>query len=125
MQEIDRLHGTLVESLEKIWSVKDALKGFDFEDASFLPRVNAAMHQSRLALEELDGILVELEIKDYGGQLEGLGPLVHELIDRCREGKSQVIQALGELARMIEAIEPVMMEEAVITQLEAPRSDQE
>lgn len=125
VERIDDLVGDVAAGLEVIWSVKDALKRFDFEDSSFMARVNAAVHHSRLTLEELDGLLCELEGMDYTGHLKRLGESVHELIARCREGRMEAAQALGELARMMEAIEPVMREEAVITQLEAPRSDQE
>ncbi|MEJ5186520.1 MAG: hypothetical protein WHT46_05510 [Candidatus Geothermincolales bacterium] len=124
IDQVDRLLGEVAERLERVWSTVDAWKGFDFEDASFTARIDASLHESRIAADELSGLLFELD-RDYSGFLENLQPLISELISKCREGLKELVPALEELSALSKAIEPVMREEAVITQMEAPRSDQE
>ncbi len=56
---------------------------------------------------------------------QALASPVLELVSMSREALRELLPALEELSGLLKAIEPMMREEAVITQMEAHRSDRE
>jgi hypothetical protein len=101
------------------------LEEFDFENTEFLTNILAALQQSRTAVEETNASLDELQGFDYKGELEQLGAYIEDYIFSTREALSEVEGVYTGLEDILRAVQPALEEEAVVTQLEAPASNEE
>lgn len=103
----------------------DALERFDFENAAFLADALAGIEAGRAACSELRASMEELAAFAYHGGLEELGRNVEEYSAAMGEAVEELAAVYGGLEEILLALEPTLREEAVITQLEAPRDDAE
>ncbi|MBC7230710.1 MAG: hypothetical protein H5T74_10020 [Actinobacteria bacterium] len=101
------------------------LERFDFENAAFLQDVRAGIEAGRTACAELRASMDELLTLAYPGELEELGRVVEEYASAMGEAVGELEVVYGGLEEILLALEPILREEASVTQLEAPRSDVE
>ncbi len=103
----------------------DCLERFDFENAAFLQDVRAGIETGRVACAELKASVDELSALAYPGELERLGRYVEEYAPVMVEAVGELEEVYDGLEEIMLALEPILREEASVTQLEAPRSDAE
>ncbi len=99
-----------------------ALEEFDFENAGFLEDTLDALDRSRDAARAVLASVAELRGLSYEGDLAALGEYVDEYSTAAVESVEELEGIFAGLQGILRAIEPILREEAVITQLEAPRS---
>jgi hypothetical protein len=123
--EIDAAFRAGNARLSETTAFVEVLKEFDFENAAFLESTLSALDASEDAAQGLLASIDELNAVEYEGDLASLGGYV-------REYSTAAVDTVGELQEIYEglravllAVEPVLREEAVITQMEAPGSDAE
>jgi len=123
--EIDAAFRAGNAMLSETTAFVEVLKEFDFENAAFLESTLSALDASEDAAQGLLASIDELNAVEYEGDLASLGGYV-------REYSTAAVDTVGELQEIYEglravllAVEPVLREEAVITQMEAPGSDAE
>lgn len=124
-EEIDTVFRTGSSRISEITSFITALEDFDFENAGFLDNAVSAVTASRDAARELQASIDGLSGFDYDGDLEPLGTYIQEYAAAALEAVGELEGVYAGLLDILQAIEPVLREEAVITQLDEPGSDAE
>ncbi|MEW6554011.1 MAG: hypothetical protein AB1384_06970 [Actinomycetota bacterium] len=127
-EEVERIDTTFragTSSIVEATAFIAALEKFDFENAAFYTDTMSALDSSRAAAQKLLASVEEMGTFDYGGGLAPLGKYVEEYVPRVVEAVEELDGIYVGLQGILEAIEPVLREEAVITQLEAPGDDAE
>jgi hypothetical protein len=102
-----------------------AMEDFDFENAAFMEAASSALDASREAAQDLLASAEELRGFTYGGALSSLGGYVEEYTASVIEAVEELNAIYSGFQEILLAIEPIMREEALITQLEAPGNDAE
>lgn len=125
MEEIDKALRTGTSRLTETTAFVAALEEFDFENAAFLEGALNTLDQSRDAAQALLASIDELQALSYGGGLSSLEGYVEEYSTATVEAVEELEAIYTGLQGILQAIEPVLREEAVITQLEEPGSDAE
>lgn len=125
VKEIDAVFREGTSSLSGTTTFVAALEDFDFENAAFYDNAVYAIGTSRDAARRLRASVEELLSRDYGGDLEELGEYMREYGDAALEAVAELDAVYDSLQDIMEAVEPILREEAAITQLEAPQSDAE
>jgi hypothetical protein len=123
--EIDAAFRAGISQLIGTTAFVGALESFDFENAGFLNDVIDALGTGRSAARELMVSIDALRGFDYGGELAPLGRYVEEYSSAGDEAVNELQGIYSGLEDMMLSIEPVLREEAAITQMEAPQSDEE
>lgn len=125
VEEIDAAFRAGASNLVETTAFIVALEEFDFENAGFLDNALNALDTSRDAARELIVSTENLLALSYTGGLAQLGEYIREYCDATIEAVGELEAVYESLESILKAIEPVLLEEAVITQLEAPQSDAE
>ncbi len=125
VEEIDAVFRAGISRLDQTTAFVGALEAFDFENAGFLEAVLSALDTGERAVGYLIENLDELRGFDYGGALAGLGQYIDEYSSAVEEATSELRGIYSGLEEMMLSIEPVLREEAAVTQMEAPQSDEE
>jgi hypothetical protein len=124
--EIEKLHALYLETESKVSDLTDfldALSDFDLENAPFLDDARKAIEASRADTEELRGELNALRGFKYSGDLQQLGSDIADYCDRVERALTELDEMYQPLLGLLRTLEPTLREEAVITQMEAPKSD--
>jgi hypothetical protein len=125
VEEVDEVFRQGTVLLAETTGFIGALEEFDFENAQFYDNAIREIEMSRYAAEDMRENLKALGELDYSGDLEQLGQYIHEYIAAMEEALGELEVVYSGLEDILGAIEPVLIEEAVITQLDAPQSNQE
>ncbi|OFW56383.1 MAG: hypothetical protein A2W01_00420 [Candidatus Solincola sediminis] len=125
VEEIDEILREGTSQLAEVTGFIGTLKEFDFENANFLQNALGSIGTSRAKLRVLKASTDRLDELTYDGELEPLGQYIRLYIDATREGIAQLDEVYNGLEEILKAIEPILREEAVITQLEQPQDDAE
>jgi len=125
LEEIDAVFRSGTSSLAGTTAFISALEDFDLENAAFLDDALSAVDASREAAQMLLASVEELQGFTYGGALSTMGGYMEEYAALAVEAVQELNGIYDALQGMLQAIEPILREEAVITQLEAPSSDAE
>ena len=125
VEEIDEILREGTSQLAEVTGFIGTLKEFAFENANFLQNALGSIGTSRAKLRVLKASTDRLDELTYDGELEPLGQYIRLYIDATREGIAQLDEVYNGLEEILKAIEPILREEAVITQLEQPQDDAE
>ena len=125
VEEVDEVFRQGTVLLAETTSFIGALEQFDFENAQFYDNALQEIEMSRYAAADMRESLNALGELDYSGDLEQLGQNTNEYIAVMEEALKELEGIYAGLEKILGAIESVLIEEAVITQMEAPQSDQE
>ena len=125
VEEVDEVFRQGTVLLAETTGFIAALQQFDFENAQFYDNAVREIEMSRYAAEDMRESLRALSELDYSGDLEQLGQYVDEYVAAMEGALGELEDIYAGLEEILRAIEPVLIEEAVITQMEAPQSDQE
>ncbi|NPV59444.1 MAG: hypothetical protein HPY75_07250 [Actinobacteria bacterium] len=125
VEAIDGLFRAAVSNLSEAAAFLDRLEEFDFENASFASGVVSGTYTGQEACSRARESLEELASFDYRGELAELGSRMEEYTIAALALLSDLDTVAGEVRGLIQAIEPTLREEAVITQLDIPAEDQE
>lgn len=126
--EIEQLQALYTETENKVSHLTDfffALSDFDLENSLFLDNARKAIEASRADAEELHGDLETLRDFKYSGEMQQLKSDITEYCDRVDASLAEMEEMYQPLLDLLQAIEPTLREEAVITQMDAPKSDAE
>ncbi|MDI6875054.1 hypothetical protein [Candidatus Solincola sp.] len=131
----DSLAGRLERAGDSIRNFEGALQGatrclqalfdFDFENASFLDDARSAIKSGQDAVETASQALDDLSSIDFRDKLVRMGELVSGFIPPARQALEELSLFYEELESLLLAVEPLLREEAIITQLEMPRDQAE
>jgi len=102
-----------------------ALLGFNFENASFLDEALSAVRSGMDSLQPAGHAVDVLSTTDYRGKLAHLGELVSGFVVEARTTLEELSLVYHDLESILMAIEPLLLKEAVITQLEMPQDQAE
>lgn len=125
VEEIDAVFREGNSQLVAVTAFLAALDDFSFENAAFYEDTLQAIEDSREAASGLRRSAEELASIDYRENLYELGKYTREYCDAVLPAVDELETVYDALQDILEAIEPILREEAVITQLEAPRSNEE
>jgi hypothetical protein len=125
VERIDEVFRAGISNLLETTSFIPVLEEFDFENAGFLDSAVNAVNTSRNAALELRASIDKLSGFDYQGALEPLGGYMEEYKTAAADAVAELEEIYDGLDDILQAIGPVLREEAVITQLDAPQSDAE
>jgi hypothetical protein len=125
LEEIDTAFRAGTSRLAGTTAFIGALENFDFENAEFLGEAISAVDSSRDAAQGLLASAEELEGLSYKGALSPLGGYMEEYTATVFGALEELDGIYTGLQGILQAIEPTMREEAVITQLDEPGSDAE
>lgn len=125
VEEVDEFFRQGTVNLAETTSFIGTLEGFDFENAQFLDNTLREIEMSRYAAQNVRESLQALGELDYSGDLEQLGQYINEYLAAMEGALGELEDIYAGLEEILKSIEPVLREEAVITQMEAPQSDQE
>lgn len=125
VEEIDTVFREGNSQLVAVTAFLAALDDFSFENAAFYEDTMQAIEESREAASGLRRSAEELASIDYRGNLDEVGKYTMEYCDAVLLAVDELEAVCDSLQDILEAIEPILREEAVITQLEAPRSNEE
>ncbi|MBC7253103.1 MAG: hypothetical protein H5T72_03940 [Actinobacteria bacterium] len=102
-----------------------ALLGFNFENASFLDEALSAVRSGMDSLQPAGHAVDVLSSTDYRGKLAHLGELVSGFVVDARSALEELSLVYHDLESILMAIEPLLLKEAVITQMEVPQDQAE
>ena len=125
LDEIDATFRAGTSRLSETTSFVYVLQTFDFENATFIDDIMSALDASREAADELQASIEGLRDFNYEGTLSMLGGYLEEYIASVTEAIEELSTIRSGIEQISLAIEPIMSEEAVITQLEEPGDDAE
>jgi hypothetical protein len=125
VEQIDEAFREGSVRLSQTTAFQEALEEFNFENANFLSNALGRIEASREAAAAVLSSLDELGSFKYKGSLQGLGEYVQEYRREMAGALEELEEVYKGLEEMLRAIEPALKEEAVITQLEAPQSNEE
>lgn len=125
VEEIDTAFRSGTSSIDETTEFTTTLEDFDFEDAAFFENAMSALEASRAAAQRLLASAEELKGFSYDGALSTLGGYVEEYEPRIVAAVDELEGIYAGLQSIVLAIEPVLKEEAVITQMEEPGDDAE
>ncbi len=125
VEEIDTAFRAGTSSIDETTAFVRALEKFDFENAAFFEDAMSAVDASRAAALRLLASVEEMEGFSYDGALSTLGGYVEEYTAFAVEAVEELDGIYDGLEGILQAIEPVLREEAVITQMDEPGSDAE
>jgi len=124
-EEIDAVFRAGTSRLAEATACINAIREFDFENAMFLEDVRDALDTSGGAMMELRESIDGMEGLDYSGALADLGIYVEKYSSAMSGALDELEGVCAGIAGIMDSIEPVLRAEAVITQMEAPLSDEE
>lgn len=125
---LERSDDSIQEVEKAIWYANHclhALLGFNFENASFLDEALSAVRSGRDSLQPAGHAVDVLSSMDYRGKLAHLGELVSGFVVEARSALEELSLVYHDLESILMAIEPLLLKEAVITQLEVPQDQAE
>jgi len=125
LEEIDAVFRAGSSRISEITSFISTLEDFDFENAGFFDSAVSAVNRSAAATQALRASIETLSGFEYDGALETLGNYIDEYVAAALEAVGELEGVYAGLLDILQAIEPVLREEAVITQLDEPGSDAE
>ena len=125
VEEIDTAFRAGTSSIGEATAFVRALEDFNFEDAAFLDNAVKAVDSSRAAAQRLLASVEEMQGFSYDGALSTLGGYVEEYTALAVKAAEELESVYDGLDGILQAISPVLREEAVITQLDEPGSDAE
>jgi len=125
IEEIDAVFRAGSSQISEITSFITALEDFEFENAGFFDSAVGAVNRSAEAAQALRESIETLSSFKYEGALEPLGTYIDEYVAAALEAVGELEGVYAGLLDILQAIEPVLREEAVITQLDEPGSDAE
>ncbi len=125
VEEIDRSLKRGSAGISELTGFLVPLAEFDFENAAFLKDVRDALGRSRAAIEVVRSSLHELEGYEYRGDLAQLGEYICSYVAAALGVTDEIEELCSGLEEILLAIEPALREEAVVTHMEAPRSNEE
>lgn len=102
-----------------------ALLGFNFENASFLDEALSAVRSGMDSLQPAGHAVDVLSSTDYRGKLAHLGELVSGFVVDAKSALEELSLVYHDLESILMAIEPLLLKEAVITQMEVPQDQAE
>jgi hypothetical protein len=125
VEEIDTAFRAGTSSIDETTAFVRALEKFNFENAAFFEDTMSAVDASRAAALKLLASVEEMESFSYDGALSTLGRYVEDYEPFVVEAVEELDGVIDGLSGMLQAIEPVLREEAVISQMEEPGDDSE
>jgi hypothetical protein len=125
VEEIDAAFRNGSSQLDQTTAFQGALEDFDFENANFQSNALSQIEASRAAAAAVLTSLDELGEFEYDGTFKTLGGEINDYRQAMFEAIGELENVYNGLEDILRAIEPALNEEAVITQLEAPQSNEE
>lgn len=125
VEAIDELFRAVVSDLSEAAEFLDRLEDFDFENASFSAGVVSGTYTGQEACARARESVDELASFDCRGELAELGSRMGEYTNAALALLSDLDTAAGDARGLVQAMEPALREEAVITQLDMPADEQE